>query len=246
MKQTAVLHPAITYRHFTCIDSTNAYLMSNELPCPYLVSAGTQTAGHGRRQQAWVDEGNSLLFSLATAFIPPLNVGAWAVQVAITLANILPTFSDQHFFIKWPNDLYVKNVDGSYGKCAGILAESSIGRQGKMVTGVGINLSPLQTIINSDYAIAHINVSVNYSVLLKHLANELYWQWQDFLQSPAVNPEAYARYDMLLDKMLLATDMHNNKEIVGQGCGINEQGQLLLQQHGRLVELTTQHHIRLF
>ncbi|PID66377.1 MAG: biotin--[acetyl-CoA-carboxylase] ligase [Gammaproteobacteria bacterium] len=245
MKQTVTLHPAITHRHFAVIDSTNAYLMKNELPCPYLVSADTQTAGHGRRQQAWIDEGKSLLFSLATAFDAHINVGAWSVQVALTLAKILENVTEQALLIKWPNDLYVKNDSGEYGKCAGILTESSIGKQGKMVTGAGINLAPIKGVIDSDYAIASVDICVDDSVLLIQIANELYWQWQDFIQSPAVSPEHYARYDMLSGEMLLATNLHNHRESVGQACGINAQGQLLLQQHGGLLALTTQHHIRL-
>lgn len=240
-----VLHPSITYRHVEVIDSTNTYLMQHDVPCPYLLSADTQTVGRGRRQQTWVDEGNSLLFSLATAFSPQTNVGAWSVQVALTLAKTLQNFTEQTILIKWTNDLYVKNHNGEYGKCAGILTESSIGKTAKMVTGIGLNLSPIRSAIDSDYAIAHLKVAVDYPTLLKTLANELYWQWQAFLQSPTVNPQSYARYDMLSGQTLLATDYHNGKETVGQGCGINEQGQLLIQQHGRLIPLTSQHRIRL-
>ncbi len=245
MNEPTLLHPAITYRHFEVIDSTNTYLMKNDITCPYLVSTDHQTAGHGRRKQAWVDEGKSLLFSLATEFEPSVNIGAWSVQVAITLAETLEKFTKQSIFIKWPNDLYVKNSSGEYGKCIGILTESSIGKQGKMVTGIGINLSPITTDIDSDYALAHLDITISHQDLLFNIANELYWQWQDFLENPTVNPEAYVKYDMLSGEMLLATDLHSGEETVGQGSGINEQGQLLVEQYGRLVPLATQHRIRL-
>ncbi len=177
MTETIALHPSITYRHFDVINSTNTYLMKNDLPYPYLVSTDTQTAGHGRRQQMWIDEGKSLLFSLATAFEPHINVGAWSVQVAITLAETLEKLTRQKILIKWPNDLYVKNTSGEYGKCIGILTESSIGKQGKMVTGIGMNLAPIDTDIDSDYDVAYLDISLDYQTLLFQIANELYWQF---------------------------------------------------------------------
>lgn len=241
---TTVLHPAIRYQHFETIDSTNTYLMQNTIACPYLVSTDTQTAGHGRRKQAWVDEGKSLLFSFATEFEPSVHIGAWSVQVAITLAQTLEKFTQQQILIKWPNDLYVKNAQGEYGKCIGILTESSIGKQGKMVTGIGINLAPIATDIDSDYALAHLDIAIGRQELLFNIANELYWQWQDFLVTPSVKPIDYVKYDMLSGEMLLATDLHSGEETIGQGSGIDEQGQLLIQQYGCLVPLATQHRIR--
>lgn len=239
------MHPSITYRHFTVLESTNAYLMQTPVLCPYLVSADTQTAGRGRRQQTWVDEGNSLLFSLATAFLPQINVGAWSIQVAITLAETLETVTNNQILIKWPNDLYIKTNDGKDGKFAGILVESSMGKSGKMITGVGINLSPITTAVSSDYAVAHLSTDRDYPTLLTTLANALYRQWQVFLQHPQVCPDRYARYDMLKHHTLLATDLFNQSETTGQGCGINEQGQLLIQQHGDLRCLTSQQRIRI-
>lgn len=219
--------------------------MKNEVVCPTLVSADTQTAGKGRRKQAWIDEGNSLLFSLATEFSPKVNVGAWSVQVAITLANTLEKLTKQKILIKWPNDLYIKNTTGEYGKFIGILTESSIGKNGKMVTGIGINLAPIEKDIDSDYVISYLDIDIDKKELLFKITNELYWQWQDFLKSPIVNPKAYSKYDMLFNTTLVATDIHSAEERVGEGFGINENGQLIIQQQGTLIELTNQQRIRL-
>lgn len=238
------LHPALSHRHFSVIDSTNAYLMQANAPCNQLVSADRQTAGRGRRQQQWVDEGDSLLFSLSTAFSSDQDVSAWSIQVAITLAETLKTFTQQRLFIKWPNDLYVPIDDSTPGKCAGILVESSIGSTGKMVTGIGINLAPINSNINSDYAIAHLNTAIDKQTLLTAVANELFWAWQDFLINATVNPELFAIYDLLMDKKLCATD-NNGKETVGQSAGINPRGQLRILQHDRLITLSSQQRIRL-
>lgn len=259
------LHPALRHRHFNVIDSTNACLMQADAPCNQLVSADRQTAGRGRRQQQWVDEGDSLLFSLSTAFSPDQDISAWSIQVAITLVETLKAFTQQRLFIKWPNDLYVpiksshsndnsnnNNSDNKYsdyseyGKCAGILVESNIGRSGKMVTGIGINLAPIHTKIDSDYAVAYLNIAVDKHSLLIALANELFWAWQDFLTHTTVNPDTFAAYDLLMDKQLCATDSSNGKETIGQGAGINQRGQLRILQHNQLLTLSTQQRIRLF
>lgn len=245
MPDKIILHPAITHCHFSEIDSTNSHLMRSSSPCPQLISADTQTAGRGRRQQQWVDEGRSLLFSLATAFDTCTDVSAWSIQVAITLAAELQAFTKQRLLIKWPNDLYTTVAKGGYGKLAGILVESSIGKSGKMVTGVGINLSPLHSQITCDYPLAYLHTNADNSTLLNSLANALYRQWQEFLTTPTVDEQDFARYDMLFGKSLLATDSNTGKETVGQGHGINAKGQLLIQQHGDLQALTSLQRIRL-
>lgn len=242
---TTTLHPALTYQHVALIDSTNAYLLDTKQPCNQLISADRQSAGRGRRQQKWVDEGTSLLFSLSTEFSPAIDVSPWAIQVAITTAQALQNHTKQRLKIKWPNDLYTQNSTGEYGKFAGILVESTLGKSGKMVTGLGINLAPLATDIHSDYPVAHLQTQTDRQTLLFDLANELYWAWQAFLEQPNIDPVQFAQYDYLAGNMLLATNTNNDEQTIGQGAGINPQGQLLLQQHGRLSTLMSQQRIRL-
>ncbi len=114
-----------------------------------------------------------------------------------------------------------------------------------MVTGIGINIAPLSNDVASEYPISYLRIDADKQELLFALANELYWAWQDFLTRPCVCPETFARYDYLAGNMLLATNPNNNEQTIGQGSGINAQGQLLLQQHGQITALTSQQSIRL-
>lgn len=239
------LHPALSWQHFSEIDSTNAYLLAANQPCNQLVSADHQTAGRGRRQQAWVDENDSLLMSLSTTFPNNTDLSAWAVQVAITLTETLSPLTRQPIKIKWPNDLYTLTERYRWGKLAGILIESSIGKNGKMVTGVGINLSGIASDIPADYPIASLSTTWEKHALIPHLGNALFSAWQNFIVTPQTNPHTYQQHDLLIGKTLKATDMHTNESHVGIGSGINEHGYLLLTLPNKTVALTSQQRIRI-
>lgn len=245
MPDKITLHPTLQHRHFAEIDSTNAYLLQAEQPYNQLISADTQTAGRGRRQQTWVDEKQSLLFSLSFEFDPTLNMSAWAVQVAMTLAKTLNRCSLQRIKIKWSNDLYCQNAGATWGKCAGILIESNVGQQGKMVTGIGINLSPLATDIQADYPVAYLETTWEKNDLLYLLANALLSAWQGFTATQRIDCHAYQAHDMLLGKTIAVSDFAHQQTHVGQACGVNEAGQLLLLQHGKITPITSQQRIRL-
>lgn len=236
--------PSLIHHHFERLDSTNDYLLDNHQPVNQLVSAEFQNKGRGRRQQQWVDEGESLLFSLSTELPKGLNASAWPVVVAITLVETLKTMTTEKLLIKWPNDLYVKNAKQQLGKCAGILVESNLGKHSKIVTGIGINLAPLNQSLDSDYPIAHLSLNNDKKTAIANLGHALFVAWQQFINNPHVNPKAYQPYDMLANQTLIATNSNNNEETLGIGLGINEQGQLLLQQAGRMISLTSQQRIR--
>ncbi len=186
-----------------------------------------------------------MLFSLVTEFSVKQDVSAWPVQVAITLAQTLSDTTSQTLRIKWPNDLYTTGVDQSMGKCAGILVESSIGQSGRMITGVGINLSPIRCQVTTEYPIAYIDTPLDKKTLLLRLANALYLSWQTFFNHPGVNPDNFRPFDLLFNRSLIAFDSNTNKETVGTGQGINSAGQLLLLQQGNLTALTSQQRIRI-
>lgn len=243
--QNTEIHSDLTWIHFDSIDSTNAYLLDNDHVGNQLVSADHQTAGRGRRQQAWVDERDSLLMSLATTFTPHVDVSAWAIQVAITLAQTLEPLTKKPLKIKWPNDLYTLTSDYQWGKCAGILIESRLGASGKMVTGIGINLSEIPSDINADYPIGYLPTTLAKSQLIPHLGKALLASWQSFIDTPQVSPTTYQTYDLLFGKNLQATDFNQANTQTGVGAGINEQGHLLLRLPNKTIALSNQHRIRI-
>lgn len=106
---------------------------------PLWVTAARQTAGRGRRGNAWTSESGNLFASLLLAdaapaahlselcFVVALAVRDAVAEAAPALAGLLK--------LKWPNDLL---LDGA--KLAGILIEAeSIGDRSIMVAGIGVN-----------------------------------------------------------------------------------------------------------
>lgn len=249
------LPPELKWTHVACVDSTNTYLLDASQSVNQLFSADRQNQGRGRRQQQWIDEGESALFSLSTAFTVGNDISAWPVQVAITLADslnalfvhyanspIIPTVK-----VKWPNDLYIQyygQYHEQWGKAGGILVESSLGHYGKVVTGVGLNLMPLRATVAADYKVAFIDLPLAKKTLIAILGHQLFTTWQAFVQNPCVNIDRYRQHDCLFGKDLVATNMHNGEQHRGIGAGINSQGHLLLQQGAQIHQLTAQQQIR--
>lgn len=255
------LTSALKWRHVDCVDSTNHFLLDSRQPPNQLFSTNRQTQGRGRRGQTWTDNGDSALFSLSAAFPVATDISAWPIQVAITLADSLNRLlktadNETAVCIKWPNDLYtpcLASRRNEWGKCGGILVESNVGStpngQGKVVTGIGLNLAPLPQIRQSDYPITHLPLTISQlfddkTQLIAVLANRLWAAWQAFIKQPTVDPSLYQNWDLLHGKSLNATDVHHYTVTQGIGVGINANGHLLIQQADQTVALSAQQRIR--
>lgn len=111
-----------------------------------LVITESQTAGRGRRGNAWSSPPNrDLLFSMVLH--PPSNLQAQqlgrlphliAVAICRAIEEICPVIVAK---LKWPNDVYIRDQ-----KVAGILVENtSNSGQSHSIAGVGINVNSLST-----------------------------------------------------------------------------------------------------
>ncbi len=124
------------------IASSNSYaldeLSRNVVETPWLILAGTQTAGRGRGDNRWWSEEGSLTFSLvvdagefglAQSFWPRLSMG-----VGLAICQLLERSPwGLPMQLKWPNDVYVGGR-----KLGGILMEH-LGS--KLVIGIGLNVN---------------------------------------------------------------------------------------------------------
>jgi BirA family biotin operon repressor/biotin-[acetyl-CoA-carboxylase] ligase len=111
-----------------------------EIPEGTIVWVLNQTKGRGQGNKKWHSNPNeNLTFSvlLKPSFLPMEKQFVLSKMVAVAVAKVVSSFCSDTF-IKWPNDIYVKN-----NKIAGILIENSIQGQ-KMyhsVVGIGININ---------------------------------------------------------------------------------------------------------
>lgn len=217
---------------FEQIDSTNEYLLQHyhQLEAGALCVAEMQTAGRGRRGRQWFSPNSrnlyfSMLWHYDSTEIPDLS--ALSLVVSVVIAETCEALAIPDIRIKWPNDIYYQGK-----KMGGILVESRVDRQGiHLVIGIGLNLgmeSVDQSIVTqqwsdlSAYAIDRTELVIE---LGKRLQTALrHYRQQGF----EVYAQRWQRFDLFYHRMVkLITE---NDEIQGLSLGINEQGELVLQQ----------------
>lgn len=157
------LLPGLTIEVVARADSTNTQLIARaRLPQhradgshgrragdtqPYLLVAEHQIAGRGRMGRSWKAlPDTSLTFSLAYSFaIDDWSGLSLAVGVAVAEALDPQTHDGgpSRVGLKWPNDLMLRDPDGSLRKLGGILIESvTVGTRRLAIIGIGINVAP--------------------------------------------------------------------------------------------------------
>ena len=130
-------------RWFTCIDSTNRYLLSERagpqgaVPEGVVAVADEQTAGRGRHGRTWSAEpGSALLVSvLLRPRLPPERLHLVTLAAAVAATDAVRIVGGLDARVKWPNDVVIDDR-----KLAGILAEAD--GAGAVVVGMGLNVRP--------------------------------------------------------------------------------------------------------
>lgn len=134
----------VDYRPEMPSTNTRALELASDAPegrsCS-LILAERQTAGRGRGTNSWWSTGGALTFSVL--FRTPefdLPVSRWP-QMSLTVGLAVCEAAERllpgaDVALKWPNDVYLEGR-----KLAGILVETTDGRQGSVVLGIGINVN---------------------------------------------------------------------------------------------------------
>lgn len=130
------------------VDSTNNYAASmvkmSRPPEGTVITALEQTQGKGQRGATWQSKpGENLLMSviLYPPFLNAEDLFALSEAVSLAVSDALEAVSGSDTFIKWPNDIVIKDQ-----KVAGILIETAWteSRVQSVVCGIGINLNQQQ------------------------------------------------------------------------------------------------------
>ena len=113
--------------------------------------AADQTGGRGRRGRQWrSDPRASLTASLAIEAGLPADPAALTLVAGAAVATTLQSFGTRPW-LKWPNDIYLRDAAGELTKAGGILCESRIIASAgpgsdrptwRLVIGCGLNLFP--------------------------------------------------------------------------------------------------------
>ena len=221
----------------TCavIDSTNQYMMAQlELwqkgEC---LLAETQTAGRGRRGRHWHSPfGSQFIMSMYWRLDDgPSAAMGLSLAIGVAVVQALESAGYRDLSLKWPNDIYMARR-----KLAGILVEMSaaVGGICHLVIGVGVNLNlPDAVIAQLDQPCAHLAeqpVVVERNQLSATIIRALRNALTLFeLQGLTAFLTEWNRLDIFMQqpvKVLLG-----NQVIHGIYCGIDGQGNMLLQDH---------------
>lgn len=215
------------------IDSTNQYMMAqlDRWQKGECLLAETQTAGRGRRGRQWHSPFASQFIMSMYWRLDDGPTAAMGLSLAIGVAVVqaLESMGYQDLSLKWPNDIYMARR-----KLAGILVEMSaaVGGICHLVIGVGVNLNlPDAVIAQLDQPCAHlaeqaIVVDRNQlsATIIRTLREALTLFEQQGLSAFLTE---WNRLDIFMQqpvKVLLG-----NQEILGLYCGIDGQGNMLLQ-----------------
>jgi BirA family transcriptional regulator, biotin operon repressor / biotin---[acetyl-CoA-carboxylase] ligase len=119
--------------------STSTALASEDAPHGAVLVCEHQSAGRGRRGNAWLSApAGSLTFSLSWHFSQgPAGLAGLSLAVAVGAVRALERLGIEGVQLKWPNDLYCEGR-----KLGGILIESSGDALGPsaVIVGLGLNV----------------------------------------------------------------------------------------------------------
>ncbi len=226
---------------FDTVASTNAEALRRARTAergPVWITAASQTAGRGRRQNAWVSPPGNLYATLllsepsTPAFAPQLSfVAALALYDAV--AALAPQLGPL-LKMKWPNDLLV-----SMRKLAGILIEGEAEPVFAVAIGLGVNCvtHPNDTAFPAaDLAAAGASVTPAqlFPAVTAAMQRRL-TQWQSGQGFVAIRADWLKRAAGLGETIRVRL---TDRDLAGRFEGLDEQGRLLLREAGGRTTVT--------
>jgi BirA family biotin operon repressor/biotin-[acetyl-CoA-carboxylase] ligase len=133
--------------HFPKLESTNGYaqvLLSKTDPIEgTVISTYNQTAGRGQIGRTWESAPNqnlTLSVILFPHFLIPKQQFLLTKITALAVRDVVASYVSSDVFIKWPNDIYIKDK-----KTSGILIQNTLSSKSIQSTIIGIGLNVNQT-----------------------------------------------------------------------------------------------------
>lgn len=203
-----------------------------ETAVPHLVVADQQTQGRGRGRNIWWSSAGALTFSLLLDLdAGQLPVSRWP-EVSLTVGasiceavNVL--LPGEELQLKWPNDVYLRGA-----KLSGVLVEIPPRTRGRVVVGIGLNVSNSVRHAPCDVqrraiAVCDVGGSVSRQDVLIAILRQLETQLDRLVTDPDQVRRCWRRHDLLIGRSLTIADGVN--EVSGTAVGIDDDGALLVQ-----------------
>lgn len=212
---------------FEILDSTNSYILKNDIPDYSVVLAEIQTAGKGRNRHVWWSPSDdNLYFSICLKTFPAQKLMPLNVVLGYAVCDTLREYISCS--LKWPNDIFV-----NYKKVGGILIETlfSGNHLQKAVAGVGINLNTqiIDTSLKDKATSVFIETGckTEREKFLASLLDNLDEKLRLLINDNFDIRDYWKDYSCFLDKQISVT-VENKKEFFIEK-GINEYGGLIVE-----------------
>jgi len=198
--------------YYNCLESTQKKLINlvreGKVSSNCAIVAKKQTSGIGSRNNSWQALEGDLLFSFAIKkddLPSDLPISSASIYFAFLMKEILNSYS-QDCWLKWPNDIYIKNK-----KCGGVVTQLL---KGYYIVGIGINLVKRE----NDFAFCSIKKSVkemlpSYFMLLK---KSLKWQ------------EVFSKYKLEFENNNEFLTTINGRKIAIKSATLSSDGALIV------------------
>jgi len=230
---------------FDTIDSTNDYLSNLAFTKTTQVCiTRNQTQGRGQYGRVWLSQKDAnILFSMRYIFDASIALNGLSLVIGLSVVSTLADFGVSGIKLKWPNDIFYEDK-----KLAGILIENSAqGQYQSVVVGLGLNYNLNQTFECDSPWIDLSRIRVNLPTiegLSAALINNMLKYCQLFAtQGLPCFLKSWETVDYLIGKRVeLIT---NNQKKIGIAVGINQQGALIIDTKGSLIEAYSSEQIRL-
>ena len=256
VKQPDTLHPALVHAYLNgrprlpailcheTVDSTNSEaerrLAAGE-KTPFVIFAGQQTQGRGRRGRPWHSAANGNLYA-TFAFRPllePARMQDFTLWMGLNLCELVANFCKVKPGLKWPNDLH---IDGK--KAGGILTEARIDSDQirDLVFGLGLNVNGTaarmpRELQRSATSLADASgAPIDLSRLAAALIGRMLPAYDAFLDGSyrETFSALWERYDVLRGRPI--TVIQGTRTVSGTAAGIDAEGALILQVGGGKTE----------
>ena len=220
------------------IDSTNneaQRVLNYKSNFPFWIIANEQTSGRGRKNRYWVSQKGNFMgtfvleHKIEKQYIPHLSfVTSLALRETIEGFNK----SDKEIFLKWPNDIIIKD-----SKCAGILIESLKSNSDKeyLAIGIGVNLinHPSKSSFKATSLKKEFNINICRDEFLNKLNNNLLakiniWKMGENFSQILDDWKRFAYKINENISMLLPT----GEKVDGKFSDLNDEGGLILSYNG--------------
>lgn len=225
--------------YFETIDSTNEYLLNNyeSLDNSTLVITNNQTSGRGRKGHNWVSSGDNIYMSL---LLKPANLDSpnlLTLIAGLSLSKTLDKLYSINTLIKWPNDIFFNSK-----KLAGILVETKYTSKLEcVVIGIGINVNQLDfnnsELSNATSLLKETNRSIKKEVIINEFINTFYDLFNVF------NTQGFSSFVSEINNKLFLINKEiyvtNNPLINGKCIGINDIGELLIDNNKKITNLNS-------